>query len=377
MDASLLDRLGTGGTELVLVAGSLALAALIAVALVFAGRARREAEAQMARIAQMAEALSRQQAELAGALQQSQVTVNDRLDGLGKRLGDSLHQQSERTGQSLKVLYERLAVIDHAQKNLTDLSQQMIGLQDILSNKQARGAFGEIQLNDLVTATLPPNAYAFQAVLSNGKRADCLLKLPNPPGAIVIDAKFPLESYQALRDAGDEAAKAAAGRRFAQDVKAHVVAIAEKYIVPGETAESALMFLPSEAVYAELHANFVNVVEESYRRRVWIVSPTTLMATLNTVRAVLKDSRMREQAHVIQAEVQKMMEDVGRLDDRVEKLQRHFGQAADDIRDIRISTEKISKRGERIEDLQLADERPADDLPPATPPNLRVLGRDD
>lgn len=383
MDVTILDNTG-----LVLGVGLALLAALIAGVWAVTQRARRENMDQMARITDMAEALARQQEDmvrqqsmLSGALQQSQATVNDRLDGLGKRLGDSLHQQSERTGQSLKTLYERLAVIDTAQKNLTDLSQQMVGLQDILSNKQARGAFGEIQLNDLVTATLPPSAYAFQVSLANGKRADCLLKLPNPPGPIVIDAKFPLESYQALRDAGsDEAAKTAAARRFAQDVKTHVVAISEKYIVPGETAESALMFLPSEAVYAELHANFLNVVEESYRRRVWIVSPTTLMATLNTVRAVLKDSRMREQAHVIQAEVQKMMEDVGRLDDRVGKLQTHFDQATKDIRDIRISADKITKRGDKIEDLQLSDDSPAEDLAPAqTPaqPSLRVLGSED
>ncbi len=383
MDVTILDNTG-----LVLGVGLALLAALIAGVWAVTQRARRENMDQMARITDMAEALARQQEDmvrqqsmLSGALQQSQATVNDRLDGLGKRLGDSLHQQSERTGQSLKTLYERLAVIDTAQKNLTDLSQQMVGLQDILSNKQARGAFGEIQLNDLVTATLPPSAYAFQVSLANGKRADCLLKLPNPPGPIVIDAKFPLESYQALRDAGsDEAAKTAAARRFAQDVKTHVVAISEKYIVPGETAESALMFLPSEAVYAELHANFLNVVEESYRRRVWIVSPTTLMATLNTVRAVLKDSRMREQAHVIQAEVQKMMEDVGRLDDRVGKLQTHFDQATKDIRDIRISADKITKRGDKIEDLQLSDDSPAEDLAPAqapAQPTLRVLGSED
>lgn len=374
MDVTILDNTGA-----VLGIGLGLLAALVAGVYAVTQRARRENLDQMARITEMAEALSRQQSELSGALQQSQMTVNDRLDGLGKRLGDSLHQQSERTGQSLKTLYERLAVIDHAQKNLTDLSQQMVGLQDILSNKQARGAFGEIQLNDLVTATLPPSAYEFQVTLNNGKRADCLLKLPNPPGSIVIDAKFPLESYQALRDAGsDEAARVAAGRRFAQDVKTHVVAISEKYILPGETAESALMFLPSEAVYAELHANFVNVVEESYRRRVWIVSPTTLMATLNTVRAILKDSRMREQAHVIQAEVQKMMEDVGRLDKRVGNLQSHFDLAVKDIGEIRTSTDKITRRGEKIDDLQLADETPAEDLPPVpAQPSLRVLGRDD
>ncbi|MEK9672253.1 MAG: DNA recombination protein RmuC [Rhodospirillaceae bacterium] len=371
--ASLLENTG-----LVLGVGLTLLFVLIASIYAAMQKTRRETEAQMARIAQMADALAGRQAELSGAMQQSQITMNDRLDGLGKRLGDSLQQglqrQSEQTGQSLKSLYERLAVIDSAQKNLTDLSQQMVGLQDILANKQARGAFGEIQLNDLVTAALPPHAYAFQASLSNGKRADCLLMLPNPPGVIVIDAKFPLESYEALRNASDDAAKAAAGRAFAQDVKKHVVDIADKYIVADETAESALMFLPSEAVYAELHANFRNVVEESFRRRVWIVSPTTLMATLNTVRAVLKDSRMREQAHVIQAEVQKMLDDVGRIDDRVGKLQRHFDQATEDMRNIRISTEKVVKRGERIEDLQLGDEHTADELEPPAPPNLRLLG---
>ena len=224
---------------------------------------------------------------------------------------------------------------------------------------------------DIVTGILPPSAYEFQATLAGGRRPDCLLKLPNPPGPIVIDAKFPLESYRALMAAQDEAARVQAARTFTKDVSVHVANIAERYIVPGETAESALMFLPSEAVYAELHARFRNVVEESYRARVWIVSPTTLMATLNTVRAVLKDVRMREQAGLIQAEVQTMLADVGRLDDRVGKLQRHFDQATEDLRQIRISTDKVTKRGERIEAVQLSEEA-ADDLveAPAAPVRL-------
>lgn len=269
-------------------------------------------------------------------------------------------------------------MIDRAQQTITDLSQQMVGLQDILSNKQSRGAFGEIQLQDLVTATLPPSAYDFQVTLSNGKRADCLLKLPNPPGSIAIDSKFPLESFQALRNAEEEALKKQAGRAFDADLRKHVKDIAERYIVPGETADSALMFLPSEAVYAELHANFRNVVEESFRRRVWIVSPTTMMATLNTVRAVLKDAKMREQAGVIQAEVQKMLDDVGRLDQRVGKLQSHFDLAVKDMRDIRISTEKIIKKGEKIEELHFDDADLADDLQPEQPPKpqLREVGED-
>jgi len=322
-------------------------------------------QTDMARITETATLLANSQAELSGRLQQSQSGVNERLDALAKRLGDGLAQQTEKTGDNLKDLEKRLAVIDAAQRNITDLSQQMVGLQEILSNKQARGAFGEVQLQDLVNGALPPSAYEFQTTLSNGRRADCLLKLPNPPGSIVIDSKFPLESFSSLRNSDDEATRVQASRAFSADVLKHVRDIAERYIVPGETAESALMFLPSEAVYAELHANFRNVVEDSYRHRVWIVSPTTLMATLNTVRAVLKDARMREQAGVIQIEVVKMLEDVARLDKRVGNLQGHFDLAARDIGEIRTSADKITKRGERIDDLQFEDgDEPAEDLEP-------------
>ncbi|MDH5749793.1 MAG: DNA recombination protein RmuC, partial [Rhodospirillales bacterium] len=313
---------------------------------------------------------------------QSQLTrtLEERFEAVSKRLGDGISQHTEKTGKTMTQVQERLAVIDAAQKNLTQLSQQMVGLQDILSDKQARGAFGEIQLNDLVTSILPPSAYEFQVTLANGKRADCLLRLPNPPGAIVIDAKFPLESYRALQNAKDEDAKKQANREFSRDVNKHVRDISEKYIVAGETAESALMFLPSEAVYAELHANFSTVVEESFRRKVWIVSPTTLMATLNTVRAILKDARMQEQAGLIQAEVLKLLDDVRRLDGRVESLQTHFGQAAKDIEKISTSTRKITARGERMQDVQLgggeySDEDRDDGLAPpiATVTRLKPL----
>jgi len=351
---------------------AVAIVAVVA-AVVLSTRGRAEAAAQMARFGDVAEQLTGRQAELAGRLEQTQTGVNERLDSLAKRLGDGLAQQTEKTGETLRVLHERLAVIDAAQQNITELSTQMVGLQDILSNKQARGAFGEVQLQDLVTGVLPPSAYMFQATLGNRNRADCLLKLPNPPGAIVIDAKFPLESYAALRDADDDATRVQAARAFSADVLNHVRAIAEKYVIPGETAESALMFLPSEAVYAELHANFRNVIEESYRRRVWIVSPTTLWATLNTVRAVLKDARMREQAGVIQVEVRAMAEDVGRLDDRVGKLQRHFDQATEDVRQIRISTEKIARRADRIDDIELGEDA-VDDLPAA--PAERIAAKE-
>lgn len=326
-----------------------------------------------ARAHQLAEKLCEAQVELGGRLAQmgdAQVsaqaqinaTLEQRLDAVSRRIGDGLNQHTEKTGKTMSDLNERLAVIDAAQKNLTDLSKQVVGLQDILSNKQQRGAFGEVQLNNLVSSILPPSAFEFQATMSNNKRADCLLKLPNPPGAIVVDAKFPLESYRALRAAKDEAALVQASRTFSADIKKHVHDIAEKYIIAGETAESALMFLPSEAVYAELHTNFLNVVEDSYRQRVWIVSPTTLMATLNTIRAVLKDASMREQAGFIQAEVLKLLEDVGRMDERVNNLDTHFGQARKDIDKIKISSTKVSSRGARIQDIEFGDAPQQDDL---------------
>ena len=318
-----------------------------------------EAEARMAeilktqtemhgRMASMAEIFGTRQQELNQAIHQ-------RFDSMTSRIGQSMSEQQKSTHENLSRLQERLAVIDAAQKNITDLSAQVVQLQDILTNRQARGIFGEVQLQDLVQAALPPSAYGFQVTLGNGKRADCILKLPNPPGSIAIDAKFPLESYHALRNAQDDMAKQQYSRAFAADVLKHVRDIADRYIVPGETAESALMFIPSEAVYAELHANFPDTVEKSWRARVWIVSPTTLMATLNTVRAVLKDATMREQAGVIQTEVHHMLEDVARLDDRVGALQKHFGQAEEDLRKIRISTDKVTKRGEKIEEIELGE----------------------
>jgi DNA recombination protein RmuC len=311
------------------------------------------------RFAQMSQSQVATQAAVAERLQvQERIltrSLEERLAELGQRVGDRLQEQTTQATKSLADLGERLAVIDAAQRNITELSSQVVGLQDILSNKQARGAFGEVQMQDLVQGALPPSAYSFQATLASGVRADCLLLLPNPPGAIALDAKFPLESYRALREARDETALVQARRQFSVALRAHVRAIAEKYIVPGETADSALMFLPSEAVYAELHANFPALVEESFRSRVWIVSPTTLMATLTTVRAVLKDVHLREQAHIIQAELRQLLDDVGRLDERVAKLQRHFEQATDDVRQIRVSTEKVGKRAERIEELQVGD----------------------
>ncbi len=341
------------------------------------GRTESDAAMQLAelngRMNQMArgqaEALSQMQERMQEQERLLNKMIEERLARMGRQIAETLDKSAQQTTTTIVDLRERLAKIDAAQKNITELSSQVVDLHEILSNKQAQGAFGEIQLQDLVSAILPPSAYSFQTTLSNGTRVDCLLKLPNPPGSIAIDAKFPLESYKALHQARDDAARVQAGRAFSAAILKHVRDIAEKYIIPGETAEAALMFLPSEAIYAELHGNFGNVVEQSFRQRVFVVSPTTLWATLNTVRAVLKDVNMREQAHVIQKEVRIMLEDVVRLDQRVAALQRHFDQAGNDIREIRISTEKVVKRAGRIEELELEDgATPAAELPAAGPP---------
>lgn len=325
------------------------------------------------RLTQISEYSRQQQDVIASAINEQRVSVlkimDEKLLQVAKNVSEGLQQNTVKTNETLADLRERLAKIDVAQQKISALSEQVVSLQEVLSNKQARGAFGEIQLNDLVTSALPPSAYEFQVVLTNQKRADCVLKLPNPPGLIVIDSKFPLESYHALRVASNDREKLEAERFFKASVLKHIKDISEKYIVAGETAESALMFLPSEAIYAELHANFPDVVEASYRSKVWIVSPTTLMATLNTVRAILKDAKMREQAGVIQKEVGVLIDDIGRLDGRIESLSRHFKQANEDIDGIKISSDKIARRIQRIEDIQLGEDgkisiehQPAEDI---------------
>ena len=272
-----------------------------------------------------------------------------RLAEVQGSMAESLHGTARRTAHSLGELQERLKVIDRAQANITKLSGDVLSLQDILSNKQTRGAFGEIQLTDIVSKALPPDSYTLQATLSNGRRADCLIRLPEPPGPIVIDAKFPLEAYEHLRRADTKDMRARAGQAFRLSVRKHLRDIADRYILDGETADSALMFLPSEAVFAELHGNFPEVVREGFALRVWIVSPTTCMATLNTLRAVLKDARMREQAGAIRRELALLHADVERLGGRVDNLDRHFAAAARDVAEIRISADKAGQRARRLD----------------------------
>jgi DNA recombination protein RmuC len=308
----------------------------------------------------LAEAQAAAQAQTLGLVEQ-------RLAEVARAMGDSLTGSATRTARSLGELQQRLEAIDKAQANIEKLSGDVLGLQDILSNKQTRGAFGEIQLREIVGRALPPDAYGFQVTLSNGKRADCLIRLPDPPGPLVIDAKFPLEPYEAIRAASSPAEAAEAARQMRAALRAHIRAIAEKYIVEGETAEGALMFLPSEAVYAECHAHFAEQVREGFAARVWIVSPTTCMATLNTLRAVLKDVQMKAQAGAIRRELGLLHKDVGRLVDRVGNLDRHFGQARQDIEAIKVSAGKAGSRAGRLESFEFGDD-------PAAPPTLPGAG---
>lgn len=334
-----------------------------------AGRSARLAEPlahQMGALGQRVQSLGDGQQQLAGGLNQvveSQAAaqanllqhLESRLAQVNTQMTDNLQGSARRTAQSLGELQERLKTIDKAQENITRLSGDVLSLQDILSNKQTRGAFGEIQLNDIVSKALPSDSYVLQYTLSNGKRADCLIHLPNPPGPIVIDSKFPLEAYEALRNAQTQGQLNEAARLLRTSVKKHIKDISEKYILEGETADGALMFLPSEAVYAELHANFPELVREGFAARVWIVSPTTCMATLNTMRAILKDARMREQAGAIRRELGLLYADVERLGTRVENLDRHFGQAAKDISEIKISADKAGRRARRLDNFDFEE----------------------
>ena len=332
---------------------------------------------QMGGVTQRVQLLSDGQQQLFGGLtsvteSQAQSQANmlklmeQRLQNVTEMMNRNLTTSAKTTAASLGELQQRLKTIDKAQENITKLSGDVLSLQDILSNKQTRGAFGEIQLHDIVSKALPSDSYSLQHTLSNGKRADCLIHLPNPPGPIVIDSKFPLEAYEALRRAKSDYELNDAARLMRTAVRTHIKAISEKYIIEGETADGALMFLPSEAVYAELHANFSELVREGFNARVWIVSPTTCMATLNTMRAILKDARMREQAGAIRKELALLYTDVDRLGTRVENLDRHFGMAAKDIAEIKISADKAGRRAQRLDNFDFEELAP--DADPAVVP---------
>ena len=360
----LVALIGTGLLLLVLI--------LLVMAVRAAGRSARMTEPlaqQVSQLGQSVQSLSDGQHQLAGGLNhvseaQAAAQANmlqlmeKRLAQVSGQMTENLQGSARRTAQSLGELQQRLTAIDKAQDNITKLSGDVLSLQDILSNKQTRGAFGEIQLTDIVSKALPSDSYSLQATLSNGRRADCLIHLPNPPGPICVDSKFPLEAYEALRRANTDWELNEAAKFLRTSVRKHIKDISEKYILDGETADGALMFLPSEAVYAELHANFPELVRDGFAARVWIVSPTTCMATLNTMRAILKDARMREQAGAIRRELGLLFADVDRLGTRVENLDRHFNQAAKDISDIKISADKAGKRARRLDNFDFEELAP-------------------
>ncbi|MBA67661.1 MAG: DNA recombination protein RmuC [Rhizobiales bacterium] len=299
------------------------------------------------RMGAMAEMFGTRQAEFNQA-------INQRIDGMTQRIGTTLSEQTKSTHENLAKLQERLAVIDTAQNNIQTLARDVVGLQAILSNKQTRGAFGQSRMETIVKDGLPFGSYEFQPTLSNGNRPDCTIAMPNDAPDLVIDAKFPLEAWNAMREveAGDTVALSQATQRFRRDMEVHIRDISEKYLIVGETQDTAFLFVPSESIFAEVHENFEGVVQRAHRARVVIVSPSLLMLSVQVVQALLKDARMREQAHLIQGEVLRLMEDLTRLDDRVRKLQTHFGQAQKDIDQILTSTDKLTKRGNKIEMLE-------------------------
>ena len=365
---------------LMMAAGGFALVVMILLLMV-ARAAGRAAQAtapltnQMEYLNQRVQTIGDGQQQLAGGLthvseaqaaQQNNMLklMEARLAAVQEQMTLNLTTNAKTTANSLGELQQRLVTIDKAQDNIQKLSGDVLSLQDILANKQTRGAFGEIQLQEIVSKALPSDAYAWQATLSNGKRADCLIHLPNPPGPIVIDSKFPLEAYEALRNAKTELDTRDAVKFMRTSVKAHIKAISEKYVIEGETADGAIMFLPSEAVYAELHSNFPELIREGFEARVWIVSPTTCMATLNTMRAILKDARMREQAGAIRTALRQLHRDVELVVDRVDKLNTHFNQARKDIEGISTAAERAGKRAHKLDNFDFEEIEALDPVAP-------------
>ena len=319
-------------------------------------------------------AVKRLQAEVTGRIETLTQSVGQRFDSLQNRVGDGLKENVKETTESLSKLNERLAVIDAAQKNLTSLTSEVMTLKEVLSNKQARGAFGQGRMEAIIRDALPPQSFEFQATLKSGKRPDCIIHLPNDPRPLVIDAKFPLESITAFRDAKSDDGKKLAVARVRTDVSTHLKDIAEKYIIQGETQELAIMFVPSESIYADLHEFFDDLIQKAQRARIMIASPSLLMMAVQMLQVIVKDSRMREQAHLVQSEVGKILDDINRLSDRVGKLASHFNQAQTDIQQITTSTDKIARRAEKITSMELEDQNALDQS--SSEKIVRLLPRD-
>lgn len=319
----------------------------------------REAQMQMAtllktqaemqgRMQTMAEIFGQRQAEL-------NKSIHEQFNGMATNLGHTLQVQTKSTYESLTRLQERLAVIDAAQNNLQSLTGQVVELQAILSNKQTRGTFGQGRMEAIIADALPTNAYVFQATLSNGKRPDCLIHMPHEAPSLVIDAKFPLEAWNAMRAAAASQERQNAERQFRTDMEVHIRDITQKYLIPGETHDTAFLFVPSESIFATIYEDFEPLVQKANRAHVIIVSPSLLMLSVQVVQTIMKDARMREQAHFIQSEVAKLMEDFERMDTRVRALQKHFYKVGEDIEGILTSSSKIIKRANRIEAFELKE----------------------
>ncbi|TBD02944.1 DNA recombination protein RmuC [Rhizobium leguminosarum] len=365
---------------LALIGGALAVLFVLVIVLLLRGASLRREQAEEASFraeeneARMAELL-KIQAEMQGRIaamtevfgaRQSELnqTISQRLDGMSQRVSSTITEQTKSTHENLQRLQERLAVIDAAQNNIQTLAKDVVGLQAILSNKQTRGAFGQSRMETIVADGLPMGAYAFQQTLSNGSRPDCTIRMPNDAPPLVIDAKFPLEAWNAIRDAGSPEAGKIAGQQFRRDMEVHIRDISEKYLIQGETQDTAFLFVPSESIFAEIHEHFEPVVQKAHRARIVIVSPSLLMLSIQVIQAVLKDQRMRAQAHLIQGEVAILMDDLSRLDERVRKLQGHFAMAQKDIDMVVTSADKLTRRGAKIEALEFeagGDAKPARD----------------
>ena len=307
---------------------------------------------------QVGEHLGRYSEELGKRIDGLTLKTDERLKEISGQVEKRLTEGFEKTTQTFGDILKRLALIDEAQKRITELSINVVSLQEVLADKRSRGAFGEVQLEALVRNVLPEQAFAFQKKLSNDKIADCVLSLPPPTGNVAIDAKFPLESWRRMTDvAVTEPERKVAEKQFRQDIIKHITDISEKYILPGETSDGAIMFIPAEAIFAEIHGHYPDLVERAMTARVWMVSPTTLWATLNMARAVLKDAATREQVHIIQEHLGLLARDFGRFEERMEKLSIHIRQAGADVEDVHKSARKITSRFQKIEKVELGNDK--------------------
>lgn len=312
---------------------------------------------------QVSESLKQYSEELGRQLSRLTQTTDDRLKEISGQVEKRLSDGFEKTTETFTSIVKRLTMIDEAQKKITELSGSVVSLQEVLSDKRSRGAFGEVQLNSLVRNLMPESSFEFQYGLPNNTRVDCMLFLPEPTGNIAIDSKFPLESYKKITDIElPETERQAAERQFKQDIRKHIKDIADKYIIPGKTSDGAVMFIPAESVFAEIHSHYYELVEEAQRARVWLVSPTTLMAVLTTARAVLKDSATRKQVHLIQDHLLALSKDFGRFQNRMDNLAKHIQQANKDVDEVNTSARKITSRFEKIEKVEVTEDAPVNVL---------------